>query len=367
MALSANAAANVAVDQELRTYPVGAAVRIYRGGWVGLDPAGHAKAFEPGDVLVGIAFAEANNTSGSAAAIDVTVRTVGDVEVTLTGVAITDIGRAVYAISDDPITASQLLFTGHPDAFVGRVVAYLGSNSALVRLKALGEKPGPGEGSIDIVENFQTFRAAVNGGATATGLWDTVTAITTLGTGCTIAAGVNGGANLDQDAQDEAASAGVYTKDLFLVSKGITFEARVRIDDPGGANTDHDLGLGTLLTANSVLDMSHADMVNKAAFHVNGDALHILAWTEKTNVEDTPIDTTLDHAAASYNDFKIIVRPAGDDVEFWIDKVRYLASSTFNGVATAAALCGFVNNEKSGTADAVSTMVASLRVAGVGA
>jgi len=365
MALSANSNVPRAVDQELREFPVGAAVHIYRDGMVGMDPAGYLKAFEPGDRLIGVAYEESDNSSGSAAATQCRVRTQGDFEVTVTGAAQTSIGQAVYAISDDPITASQLLTKGHPDGFFGRVIDYVSANKALVRMKAFGEKPHPyDDGCIEIVSHFRRPHAVVNNTTAYVSCYGGgVFQLSTLGTGVGFTAGENGGCDLDQDAVDEAAQAGVYTTDAFGVDKGITFQCKLDIDDPGGANTDHDWGLVTLLTANSKLNFSHADVTDKACFHVDGNSANILAWTEKTGVEDTPVDTTVDYAGGTVQDFKIIVRPAGT-VEFWIDNVRYLATTTFNGVATTAYLCGVVNNEKSATADAVSSKLTYLRVAG---
>lgn len=365
MPLSANTVVDRFVDQTIREVPVGAAVHIYRDGFVGLDPAGYAKAFEPGDELLGIAYAEADNSSGAAAAINVKVWVQGDFEMTVTGVAVTDVGRAVYAISDDPITASQVLFTGHPDAFIGRVLTYLASNTALVRLKNVGEMPGPGDtGSYEIVEDFiRPFEAT--GAASATKYIGNFTAQSVLGLGVLPIAGANGGCQLDVDAVDEIASAAIWTPDNFLVSKGVTFEAKLRVSAIGDdAALDIDWGLGTLLVAASIADMSNAAMTDKAAFHLDGSVANILAWTENSGTsEDTPVDTTVDNSLTVDKEFKIIVRAAGD-VEFWIDNVRYKASTTFQGMATTAVVCGFVNLEKTQNNTVGTVLIDRVRVAG---
>ena len=108
MALSANRQVERLVDQELREYPVGASVHIYTGALVGRDPAGHLKAFEPGDTFVGVAYEEADNSAGAAAAIDCRVFVLGDFNHTLTSVAITHEGRAVYATADNTITTRSM-------------------------------------------------------------------------------------------------------------------------------------------------------------------------------------------------------------------------------------------------------------------
>ena len=146
MVLSANANINHFVDQELREFPVAAAVHVYRGARVGLDPAGYLKPFVPGDLFAGISYEEGDNSSGAAGAKKCRVYVLGDFELTITGVALTDAGAPVFATADN----TQAL-TGHPDAYMGRVVHYLSSNLALVRLRAWGEKPPNGVGSIELV------------------------------------------------------------------------------------------------------------------------------------------------------------------------------------------------------------------------
>ena len=54
MALSANVNINEYVDQQIREFPVAAAVTVYAGAYVGLNPAGYLKPFEPGDFFAGI-------------------------------------------------------------------------------------------------------------------------------------------------------------------------------------------------------------------------------------------------------------------------------------------------------------------------
>jgi hypothetical protein len=124
-ALAANADRSRFVDQELREYPVAASEHVYRGSYVGVNPAGYLKTFVPGDEFVGIAYEEADNSSGAAAAINCQVFVQGDFSLTLTSAALTDVHKPVYATDDNALS-----LTGHPDAYVGRIVHYITTSTA---------------------------------------------------------------------------------------------------------------------------------------------------------------------------------------------------------------------------------------------
>ncbi len=91
-------------DQELRLYPVAAAVVIYKGAFVGLDTAGNLNPVVDGTRFVGIAYEEINNASGAAGAMSCRVYTVGDFEHALSGAALSDVGKPVFASDDSTIT-----------------------------------------------------------------------------------------------------------------------------------------------------------------------------------------------------------------------------------------------------------------------
>ena len=96
MVLAANAEIDRLVDQELREYEVGATRHVYKTGLFGVDPAGYLKPFEVGDEFVGLAYEEADNSSGAAGAINCQVWVKTDFVFTLTNVATKDIGKAVF-------------------------------------------------------------------------------------------------------------------------------------------------------------------------------------------------------------------------------------------------------------------------------
>lgn len=358
-ALTANADVDRFVDQELRTFPVGAAEHIYRGALVGVDPAGYLKAFVPGDPCVGIAYAESDNSSGSAGDLSCRVWVVGDFELTLTGAALTDVGKPVYAIADDAVAV-----TGHSDAFVGHVVHYLAANTALVRLKAFGEKPANGEGSIELRE---TGAGTFEGLTTTTGqkyLPSGFTIKSIDGAGVHQIAGEDGGIEFSFDAVAEVALASLRAVNAtFPVDKGITLEAEVTVHDNGdAAAADLDIGLGTALDTDTEADVDHATMVQLAAFHYDSNDENIDCQSDDNTTDVAAVDSTVDNVADTYHTLKIIVRPTGA-VEFWIDGARVLSSTTF-AVLSTANLAPFVNVEKTSNDTVYSLYLRNLRVAG---
>jgi len=107
MALSANREVDRYVDQELRSYPVAQGAHIYKGGFVGLDSNGYARALVAGDQAVGLAYEEVDNSGGSDGAASVRVFTQGDFLHDLSGAARTNIGDAIYASADDTLTLTS--------------------------------------------------------------------------------------------------------------------------------------------------------------------------------------------------------------------------------------------------------------------
>jgi hypothetical protein len=360
-ALSANANLDRLVDTEIREFSVGAERRIYRDALVGIDPAGYLKPFEPGDMFAGIAYEEADNSSGVAGAMPCRVRVEGDFVLPLTSVALTDTGKAVFATADNT-TALK----GHPDAFIGRVISRHATNYAVVRLRTWGEKPTKADtGCVAFETAFREFFAATtadgagNGPVYANGFKHE----SVLGLGVHQIAGETGGVQMDFDAVAEVASATISTTDALPVDRGITFEGELHLSDDGDdAALDFDFGLGTLLTANSIASVDHTDMAQLAAFHIDGNDTTLNAQSDDATTDVSATDTTLENSLTATKKFKIIVRPAGT-VEFWVDGARVLSSTAFQVLSTAA-LCGFVNMEKTSNDTTAVAKVYNLRVAG---
>ena len=137
MALTANRELDRFVDQELRTFPVGSAVQIYKGALVGMAPAGVVRSLVAGDRFLGVAYEEADNSSGASGDQKIRVYTSGDFVLPLTGVATSDLLKKVYATADNTIS----LTAGPKSSFVGYVIGVHATNYAVVRLAGLGTLP----------------------------------------------------------------------------------------------------------------------------------------------------------------------------------------------------------------------------------
>lgn len=377
-ALTANTNIDYAVASALHTFEVRAATRIYKGSAVGKAPNGYVKPFEPGDEFVGIAYEEANNTDGDNGDTDIVNQTTaletekgliqcwteGDFVLTISGVGVGDIGKPVYAT-----TSGDYALTGHPDAFVGRIISKHSANKAWVRLRNFGEVAPNGQGSISLALNgHETFAAT---GATAgTAHVGAFELKSILGPGFIVNDAENGGIKLAFDATAEVALASVRTThDILPVDKGLTFEATLVVSDKAdSAAVDIDFGVGTALTTNSEANIDHADMVNLACFHMDGNSDDILAQSDNNSTDVPSTDTTVDNDSTTDvpKKFKIIVRPDGS-VEFWIDSgsgyTRVLSSTTF-AVASSANLAAFVNMEKTSDDTTAEIILSKLRFAG---
>lgn len=100
-ALSANALVSRYADTGTRTYPVAAGVHIYRHAIVGLNPAGYLKPHEPGDRLVGLAYAECDASGDTTAGRRTCpVWVAGDFALPLPGVGAANIGEVIQDVSD---------------------------------------------------------------------------------------------------------------------------------------------------------------------------------------------------------------------------------------------------------------------------
>jgi hypothetical protein len=365
--LSANALREILPDEGIREFPVVAADIIYRGAYVGMDPAGYVKPFEVGDMFIGIAYEEALNSGGDAGDVDCRVYVGGTFNLVLTSAALTDVGSPVFATNDNTLAR-----TGHPDAWVGTVLHYEKSGYAVIKLRNPHDKWTQAIGGAqETVSNFahEIVATGVAGAAAHYYSDEGFVYQSALGLGILMVTDAPQGIDFALDAVDEEASATLESGALLSVAKGITFEATLHmtdIGDAGGAallNTDW--GIGTALTTNSILSIDHADMVDLACFHMDGNAAAILFQSDDRTTDTGLVDTTIVNVttAAATKNFKIIVRPAGT-VEAWIDSARVLSSTAFLMLAAAEQLCGFVNVSKPSDNTTAALRMIRMRMAG---
>ncbi len=132
MPLTANRNVDHYIDQELRTFQVGANKRLFKGALVGLSSTGYAQPLIAGDPFVGIVYEETDNTGGADGAKSLRVYTLGDFGHTLTGATAAHVGRPVFASADNVIT-----FTGAGNSYVGVVQDVIATNEIILRIDAL--------------------------------------------------------------------------------------------------------------------------------------------------------------------------------------------------------------------------------------
>lgn len=114
------------------TLPVIAADIIYEGAAVGMVVStGHCQPLAAGNLFVGFAERKADNSAGAAAAINVDLIKSGQVQLSVTGAVITDVGQPVYATDDD-----TFVFSPVGGVFVGYVKRYVSSGVVVVEFDA---------------------------------------------------------------------------------------------------------------------------------------------------------------------------------------------------------------------------------------
>ncbi len=109
-------------------------VKIYKGAFVGRNPAtDYVRPLVANDDFVGVAYAQADNTIAGHVAGGVRVKLHQHVDIVHAMTAtIDDVGKIVYASND-----STLTFTAVGNTRIGRLVAIEGTNLVRVRLQTI--------------------------------------------------------------------------------------------------------------------------------------------------------------------------------------------------------------------------------------
>lgn len=124
--------------------PVIASDIIYQGAAVGVvDATGHARPLNAADRFAGFAEAKADNSAGAAAAINARLVTSGEIQLSVTGAVITDVGQPVYATDDD-----TFVFLPTGAVFIGFVKRFVSSGVVVVGFDAANYKDPYGEYSV---------------------------------------------------------------------------------------------------------------------------------------------------------------------------------------------------------------------------
>lgn len=123
-------------EGEYHDFPVIASDIIYQGAAVGDNASGYARPLVAGDPFRGFAQEKVDNSAGSAGAKYVRVKKMGEILLPISALAITDVGKDVYASDDDTFTLTQSTNTR-----IGYVSAWVSTGYGIVRFKAADGAP----------------------------------------------------------------------------------------------------------------------------------------------------------------------------------------------------------------------------------
>ena len=130
----ATLATDTARDYELgdvNELPVIASDIIYEGAAVGDNGSGYARPLVAGDPFRGFAESKADNALGSAGDVTIRVLARGKVRLAIGSLAITDVGKPVYASDDNTFVLTQ-----STNSHIGRVHRYVAAGVAIVSFEA---------------------------------------------------------------------------------------------------------------------------------------------------------------------------------------------------------------------------------------
>lgn len=148
---------------------------IYGGAAVGDNGSGYARPLQAGDPFRGFAEQKADNSTGSAGDIAVRTKTHGLIKLPISGLAIDDVGKDVYASDDDTFTLTEGSNTriGHVHAFVETgygIIAFEANHG--VEAELTDSSGGTADGTVSAVSgsgddatinnNFAELSAKVN-------------------------------------------------------------------------------------------------------------------------------------------------------------------------------------------------------------
>jgi hypothetical protein len=112
---------------DFHEFPVIATDIIYQGAAVGDNGSGYARPLVAGDPFRGFAELKADNAAGAAGDVYVRSRTRGRIKLAISALAITDVGKDVYASDDNTFTLTQSTNTR-----IGHVVAWIATGYGIV-------------------------------------------------------------------------------------------------------------------------------------------------------------------------------------------------------------------------------------------
>jgi hypothetical protein len=288
-----------------------------------------------------------------------------DWQLPISSVAVADIGRPVFATADNTFA-----FTGHPDGYVGRIMAVSATDFARVRQRAPGDLPTTGCVLIDIDFAKVTHAPVLTAGGEVY-LCGSVLRMDAIGAGI-VAVGIAPDASTGEermllDNDNEAENLSIETPQVFNITKGITMLVEGRLKTAGGAATD-DVDFGIFSLSNNLTDTERANAeaatsgLKSCKFHLDANANDIFMSSDDDASPIAAVDTTVDNSLTVNKQHLIVARPGGL-CQGWIEKARKLASTAFS-VSASGLFCGVINLEKSTGTGVPELRIRRLRIAG---
>lgn len=300
--------------QTLDIYVPAAAENIFAGSLCTRNAAGHASKLNLGEIFAGLALEQTDNSDGTAGGKDVSLRAgLFAATMAMTGVATTDIGRAVFATDENTLTFDP---AGAADSnvFVGQIWNYRSATEADILFNTI--TGGVVQPSVELIRLFDDFL-----GAALTARWTTVdVGDATEG----IDPDEHGGAmKLLIAATDEAEDAVIYAGDElnFDIDKLQFMRMRAKAITPG-------TGIAVVFGMGSAHHLDKDTMTENAWFRLQASLALLVETDDGTNDEDdTATGVTL--VTDVYNDFMIDFRDTAD-VKFYVNGTQVASGTTFN-------------------------------------
>lgn len=118
---------------DFHEFPVIAADIIFKGAAVGDNASGFARPLVAGDPFWGFAEYKADNSTGAAGGISVRTKKKGQIKLPVDSLAITDVGKAVYASDDNTFT-----LTVGSNSKIGTVSSWISTGFGIIDFAAQG-------------------------------------------------------------------------------------------------------------------------------------------------------------------------------------------------------------------------------------
>lgn len=110
--------------------PIIASDIVYQGAAVGDNASGYGRPLTSGDPFRGFALEKVDNSSGSAGDLNISLLTKGNIQLAVSGLAITDVGRPVYATDDNTFVLTGI------GSYIGHVHRYVSSGYGIIAFDA---------------------------------------------------------------------------------------------------------------------------------------------------------------------------------------------------------------------------------------